>query len=71
MLLAPSIVTDPIQVTLQARLYALYRKSKFILALMVFGYMCEIAALLTTMIFVNSASQSTSVRFLSPPIHSR
>ncbi|KAF8125424.1 hypothetical protein EV363DRAFT_630127 [Boletus edulis] len=36
-----------IQLTLQTRVYALYQGSKKILALIIFGYGCEIAAMLT------------------------
>lgn len=50
----------PIQVTLQARLYALYHESNKILALMVSSYVCEIAAVLTIWGFLNAGAQRTS-----------
>jgi hypothetical protein len=56
----PPFITDPLQVTLQTRIYALYGGSKIILALMVFGYVCEIAALLTIFSFIDADSKSTS-----------
>jgi len=49
-----------IQLTLQVRLYALYRASKTILALMTLGYVCEIAAMLTIFVLLDAGSQITN-----------
>lgn len=45
---------------LQVRLYALYQRSRTILAFMVSCYVCEIAAVSTIMIFLGADAQSTS-----------
>ncbi|KAH0834288.1 hypothetical protein J3R83DRAFT_11657 [Lanmaoa asiatica] len=63
----PWTLTSPLtppQVMLQGRLYALYQRSRIILALMIFGYVCEVAAISTIMGFVDNL-QSTSVHFPS------
>lgn len=56
----PGFLSDPFQVTLQARLYALYHLSKKILVLMVFGYVCEIAAVLTILGFLEADARGMS-----------
>ncbi|KAN0082462.1 hypothetical protein V8E55_008257 [Tylopilus felleus] len=48
------------QLTLQARLYALYRESKKILAFMVFGYVCEIVAIVVILGLLDADSQITN-----------
>lgn len=58
-----------IPVTLQARLYALYQGSNRILALLVFGYVCEIAAVLTILGLLDADAQCMSFYILPPFIH--
>ncbi|KAH0828765.1 hypothetical protein J3R83DRAFT_3201, partial [Lanmaoa asiatica] len=44
-----------LQVMLQGRLYALYQRSRIILALMIFGYVCEVAAISTILGFIDDS----------------
>lgn len=67
----PPFIAEPLQVTLQVRIYALYQRSKTILALMIFGYVCEFAAVVTILGFLDAYAQSMSVCFLAPSVHSR
>lgn len=64
-------ITDlALEVMLQGRLYALYRGSRIVVTLMVFGYACEIAAMSTILSFLGADARSTSIRFLQVA-HSR
>ncbi|KAI9573082.1 hypothetical protein HD554DRAFT_2167369 [Boletus coccyginus] len=49
-----------IQLTLQVRVYALYQRSKIVLALMIFGYVCEIAAMVTILGLLDAYAQTTN-----------
>ena len=46
---------------LQARLYALYQGSRTIFSILVFGYVCEIAAMSAIAGFLDAHSRSKSI----------
>lgn len=58
----------PLQVMLQVRLSALYPGSKIIIVFMAVAYLCEIAATVAILGFLDADAQSTSIRFPLPSI---